>query len=96
MSRLGSGDLNLPFEPSSGEMLDAADAEICGGMVVMAATIPVPDVGTMPVLVFRFSRPDGTFLRPITLVVEPHEALGAGLLVTRAAEAAVKAAADAV
>jgi hypothetical protein len=92
MRRLGDGDLNLPFEPSSGQ-LDMSDGALAGGVIVIAGHIHVPDVGPMPCLIFRFTNPDGTFMRPVTLVAEPDEIIGAGKLVTQAAAAAVQAAA---
>jgi hypothetical protein len=92
--RLGRGDLNLPFQaaPAGQEMPADADAVLAGGLVVMAATIPVPGVGTKPALVFRFVEPHGVFHHPLVLVCEPDELAHLAQLVFDAIAAAIGAA----
>lgn len=60
--------IDLPFEPSSGELQLDADAQFAGGVVVMACVVDVPEVGPSPALVFRFTAPLGGFYPPMVLV----------------------------
>ncbi len=63
-----AGDLNVPFEEQDTTPLDLSDAQLSGGVVVMGAFLPAPDGGTLPCLVFRYARPDGSgFWPPIGL-----------------------------
>jgi hypothetical protein len=88
--------LNLPFEADPGEpfSLDLADADLSGGVVVMAAAAPTEDGRTVPLIVFRFAKPDGSgFYRPIVLGPDDVGDLRSLVpLVTSAVEAAIKAA----
>jgi hypothetical protein len=94
MRRLGgSGDMNLPYEPSSGHLTDN-EGDIASGVVVMAAVVNVPEAGPMPALVFRFARPDGSGFYPVTcLVCEGEDLAALPSLVTAAVAGAIKAAA---
>jgi len=72
-----SGDLgdslDLPFEVGPpGELLDD-NVHYSGGVVVMASTVDVPDVGVMPALVFRFANPLGGFYPAIVLVTDDDQ-----------------------
>lgn len=87
--RLGNS-MDLPFEEAPpGQTLDLSDAAISGGLVVMAATMPVPDVGTLPALVFRFATPTGQFYRPILLVLDEDQAAKLPQLVLASVAAAI-------
>lgn len=93
--RLGDGDLNLPFERSPRYEAAVEDgAQFCGGLVVVAAAVPVPGFGTKPALIFRFAEPQGTFHHPLILVCEPDELLALEKLIGDGARAAVQAAAS--
>lgn len=94
MSPLGDGGMNLPFEENPERFDTNMDMVVCGGLVVMAAVVPV-DGRTEPALIFRFSQPHGEFLPPITLVVTAAEMVGLVDLVTMATASAIKAAKDA-
>jgi hypothetical protein len=61
--------MDLPYEPTTGELHDE-HVHYSGGVVVMGATIDVPEVGKKPTLVFRFVTPDGGFYPPIALVMD--------------------------
>jgi hypothetical protein len=102
MNHLGN-DLDLPFEGSpKTPLFDRGQAQMSGGMVVMAATAdvqvepPVAGIGgkrvTKPALVFRFATPDGRFYQPIMLVLDDDQMANAPKLVTDAVDAARKAA----
>ena len=70
-AELGPNDLDLPFEPTDPmPMADQANAIVCGGVVVRAATVDVPDAGMQPALVWQFVQADGHFLQPVLLVVD--------------------------
>ena len=86
-----SNSMDLPFEPSSGDLLDA-DARFAGGVVVMAATIPIPDVGVKPALVFRFAAPTGEFYPAMVLVCDDDQMAKLRPLVVEAVQAARRAA----
>jgi hypothetical protein len=89
MSSLGDGGLNLPFEENS-EVFDTIEEMIVvGGMVVVAAMIPVGQEW-FPALMFRFVLPDGIFLPPVTLVAADSEIEALIPLVEEAAKSAVK------
>lgn len=85
---------NLPFEPGEPFSLDLSEADLSGGVFVMAASAPTEDGRTLPLVVFRFAKPDGTgFYRPIVLAPDDVAHLEALVpLVTSAVEAALKAA----
>ena len=56
MSRIGDS-MDLPFEPNPpGQTLDEGMLP-SGGVVVMAATVPLPDGDMKPGIVFRFADP---------------------------------------
>lgn len=89
------GDLNLPFEhnPSPFESTLGHDASLSGGVVVLAIAAPIEGGGTMPGLVFRFAKPDGSGFYPDTALVCPAADLdGIVELVRHATAAAIRAA----
>lgn len=96
--RAGSMDatLDLPWEDGGGTGVDLADTVICGGWTVGAFTAPVPDgadrVMHLPGLLFRFSRYDGTIVRPIALILTDEQMDKASILIHNAARAARRAA----
>lgn len=86
-------DLDLPFQPQRPSELDLSDGVLAGGMVVLAASIPVPGEGVMPALVFRFTKPDGTgFYPPMVLAVDEDQMTKTAQLVASASAAAIRAA----
>lgn len=91
-----SGDLgdslDLPYEGQDPTWLDLDAAMLSGGVVVMGAVVPVPDVGPKPGIVFRFARPDGEFWPPVVLIVDPRQAQKLTPLVRAAVETAILAA----
>lgn len=98
--RAGSMDANLdlPFQESApGTGVSLADTVICGGWTVGAFTAPVPDgpdrVMHLPGLLFRFSRYDGTLVRPLALILTDEQMGKIASLVADAAGAARRAAA---
>lgn len=99
--RAGSMDatLDLPWEDGAGVGVELPDTVICGGWTVGAFTAPVPDgterVMHLPGLLFRFSRYDGTFVRPIALILTDEQMDKVPILahnVARAARLAARAA----
>ena len=91
MADLGDS-LDLPFELNPpGQTIDLNNLTLAGGVVCIAAVVPIPDVGSKPGIIFRFTRPDGAFYDPICLIIDPEQALKAPILVNRAVQAAVKA-----
>lgn len=88
-----TGDLNLPFEPQEPtyQELDP-DTMIAGGVVVMAAAVPVPALGVRPALVFRFATPLGGFHPPVLLVLDDDEMDGLRPLLSAAIHRAREAA----
>lgn len=64
--------MDLPLEPSSGELQDA-HVHYSGGVVVMPSVVDVPDVGKKPALVFRFATPEGEFYPAIVLVQDDDQ-----------------------
>jgi len=70
---LGNHDLDVPFEEGpEGPLLDE-NVHYSGGVVVMAGTVDVPEVGVMPSLVFRFTTPLGEFYPAIVLVTDDDQ-----------------------
>lgn len=66
--------LDLPFEESPRGELHDEHVHYASGVVVMAAVVPVPEVGPKPAVVFRFANPDGTgFYPPIVLVADDEQ-----------------------
>lgn len=93
---LGDGNLNLPYEDNPAPAsLDLADALVAGGLVVMAATLPLDSGSTMPALVFRFALATGTFMPPIVFACSPAEMRAVLPLVTNTVKASLRAAAAA-
>ncbi|HET7386881.1 MAG TPA: hypothetical protein VFJ19_09500 [Nocardioidaceae bacterium] len=91
MSRLGNS-MDLPFENNpTGTSVPLDDALISGGVVVMAAVVPV-DGGPKPALVFRFSDPHGRFYPPMVLVADDDQMAKTTDLVSKAVRAARAAA----
>ena len=92
--RLGNS-MDLPFEQGPPDQTINLDrAHLAGGMVVMAAVIPV-DGEPKPVLVFRFAAPLGQFYSPLVLVMDDDQMRKVPDLVAGAARAAVRAAKEA-
>lgn len=69
----GSNDLDLPFEEGAAGPLADDHVHLSGGLVVMAATTPIPEAGVLPTLVFRFSSPVGEFYPPFVLVLDDDQ-----------------------
>ena len=90
MTDLGNS-MDLPFEPSSGILHDE-HVHYSGGLVVMAATIDVPEVGLKPAVVFRFATPEGGFYPPVVLVADDAQLAKLRPLIHQAIAAARKAA----
>lgn len=63
--------LDLPFEPTTGELLDE-HVNYSGGVVVMASVVTLAE-GKAPALVFRFAVPTGGFYPPTVLVLEDDQ-----------------------
>lgn len=94
MSRLGDS-MDVPFEDGPpGQFIDLEHAHVSGGMVVMAAVLPV-DGDPKPTLVFRFATPLGTFYPPMVLVLDDDQVRNVPDLVTKAVHSAVRAAKEA-
>lgn len=74
MAGLGN-DIDLPFEAGEYGHVDvtAEGGQIAGGVIVMAATAPVPGIGPTPTLVFRFTTPTGGLYPPIALVLNEDQ-----------------------
>lgn len=67
------GSLDMPFEEHDPIEMDV-EAQLSGGLVIQAATTPMPGVGMLPTLVFRFARPDGSgFYPPIALITNDDQ-----------------------
>jgi hypothetical protein len=65
--------MDVPFEEGGAGELSDDHVHYSGGLVVMAATIDVPEVGMRPALVFRFATPDGQFYPPVCLVADDDQ-----------------------
>lgn len=91
---LGENSLDLPFEKvPTGQTVDASDALIASGLVVLAVVVPVPEVGPMPGLMFRFANPDGSgFFPPMILCVDEDQMVKTAAMVSKATAAAIGAA----
>jgi len=94
---LGDHSLDLPFEAGPpGQYVTGADlladGHIAGGLVVVAAVVPVDGVGPMPCLVYRFVKPEGGFYPPMVLVVDDDQMAKLVPLTVSAAAAAITAA----
>jgi hypothetical protein len=91
MSR--EGDLNLPYEDSPpGQSIPLDGSVVACGVVIMAGTMPVPGMGQMACLIYRFANPDGSGFYPaIALVATDEEILNAAVLTRDAGRAAVRA-----
>lgn len=85
--------MDVPFERNPpGQTLDLSDALLSGGVVVLAASVPVDGVGTKPGLLFRFTSPLGEFYPPMLLVLDDDQAGKLPALVSNAVSAARSAA----
>jgi hypothetical protein len=83
--------LDVPFEEGPrGQTLDLSDAHLSGGLVVLAASVPIGDE-RKPALVFRFTTPHGEFYPPMLLVLDETQARKTPDLITNAVHAAIKA-----
>lgn len=90
---LGDGMLNLPYEAAApGSELDLSEALVAGGLVVMAATLPLEGHPSRvaPALVFRFVLADGTFMPPVVFAASRDEFRGLLPLFTSAIKAALR------
>lgn len=86
-------DLDHSFARQTPTEVDLDNAALSGGVVVMVAALPVPDQGTLPALVFRFAKADGTgFYPPIVLVVDEDQMTKTAQLTASAVAAAIQAA----
>ena len=92
MARLGDDGVDLPFERQ--QPTDLVDEFLLsGGVVCAAATVPVPEIGIRPALMFRFAKADGTgFHHPILLLLEADQAESLVRLVRDSVDAACEAA----
>lgn len=91
--KLGKPTMDVPFEGQPTADMDFSDGHIASGLVVMAGTLPVPDVGTIPCLVYRFANPDGSgFFPPMVLAVDEDQLTKLAQLTATATAAAIKAA----
>ena len=93
MSRLGDS-MDLPFEEgpvhhTTEQML------LAGGVVVMAAVVPLPDGDKKPALAFRFASPTGQFYPLMTLVLDDDQVAKLPALIEQAAAAAIRVAKEA-
>lgn len=86
------GELDIPWEDQ--EPVDLQDDFlVCSGVVVMAATLPLPDETLQPCVVFRFALADGSgFAPPVLLALEPEGLLRLAGQVGQATRRAVEAA----
>lgn len=73
MGDLGN-NMDLPFEAdNTGGVLHDEHVHYSGGLAVMAAVVPVPEIGPKPALIFRFATPLGDFYPPIVLVADDDQ-----------------------
>jgi hypothetical protein len=89
----GDGSLNLPFEQGpDGQTIPIDNSTLlASGVVILAGVMPVPGVGLMPCLIYRFARPDGSgFYSPIALVIPDDEMFMTVKLTQDAARASVR------
>jgi hypothetical protein len=93
MSDLGN-DMDLPLEPTSGELLDH-HVHYSGGVVVMPSVVNVPDIGPKPAIVFRFAIPTGDFYPPVVLVLSDEQMAKLRPLIVESIQMARRAAATA-
>lgn len=86
-------EFDLPFARQAVTEVDLDDAALAGGVVIMAAALPVPEQGLLPALVYRFAKPDGSgFYPPIVLVIDEDQMTKTAQLTASAAAAAIQAA----
>jgi hypothetical protein len=64
--------MDLPLEPTTGELMDD-HVHWSGGVFVMASVVDVPEIGPKPALVFRFATPEGGFYPAIVLVADDDQ-----------------------
>lgn len=90
MSDLGNS-MDLPYEEGPRDQyMDLDNAIISGGVIVIAATLPIPDAGVKPALIFRFANPDGSgFYDPMVLVCDDDQLTKTGGVITEAAAGAI-------
>lgn len=95
MSRLGDS-MDVPYEPNPPGQSISDQFLMSGGVVIAAATLPMPDDGQhKPALVFRFSDPLGHFYPPILLVLDDDQAAKLPNLVHKSVSGAIAAAKEA-
>lgn len=87
-------EFDLPFlRHAVADEVELSQAATAGGVVIMAATLPVPEQGLTPALVYRFALPDGTgFYPPIVLVLDEDQMTKTAQLTASAVAAAIQAA----
>lgn len=85
--------MDLPFEDGPGGELPDEHVHYSGGVVVMAATVDVPDRGKQPAVVFWFATPLGEFYPAIVLVQDDEQMAKLRTLINEADAAARRAAA---
>lgn len=88
--------LDMPFERQPATTVDLGHAHFASGLVILAASVPIPDKGSMPALVYRFANPDGSgFYPPVVLVVEEDQMVKLAQRVASATAAAIASATEA-
>lgn len=99
MTREQFGGWNLPFEEFEEQagvattLPDGDDVPTAQGIVVMAAKVPTP-LGTFPGLVFRFDVPGFPTMPSVMLIGDVETIRDGAALVHKAAEAAIRKAAQ--
>jgi hypothetical protein len=88
-------DMDLPFARQTPTEINLNDATVAGGLVLLAAAVPVPEHGTLPALIYRFTKPDGSgFYPPIVLVLDEDQMFKTAQLTASAVAAAIEAATE--
>lgn len=85
--------MDMPFARQTPTEVVLEDPAMAGGLVIVAAAVPVPERGKLPALVYRFAKPDGSgFYRPFVLMVGEDQMLKTAQLTASAVAAAIEAA----
>lgn len=89
----GDGSLNLPYEQVPGDPVpySMGGQEIATAVVMLAGVMEI-DGRAHPIVIFRFSRGDGTFYPDRVLVVEKNELADLKTLTADAVNGAIKGA----
>jgi hypothetical protein len=72
----GKGSLDMQYEDSPEPVYPgttAGDTEMSSGVVVLAAALEMEEGPKLPIVIFRFSRGDGTFYPDRSLILEPQQ-----------------------